>query len=391
MARTATQTATSRPLVAWIALGVTLVAAFAFLDLTRIVEKLGPGDFIAYWSAGRLLSEGANPYDWRALLTLQEPLGWAEDFPNMMYYPPWALPLVLPFGTMPFVAARLLWLALNAALVLICADWIWRFYGGATSHRAVAWLVSLIFVPTLIALQMGQIGAVLLLGIIGFLNSERRRSDWLSGAFLLLPAVKPQLVYLFGLAVLIWAIDRRRWAVLLGGILSLLTGVAVALAFDPQVLMQYRYAFTYPPSQNITPTLGAILRLIFGEERTWLQYVPCAAGVVWFAYYYSRHRRAWHWSAQAPVLILVSFLTTAYGAWVFDLVVLLLPILQIGATAMANRDPRTIRLAVACFLGIDAVALAMNLAEVTYPAFIWMTPTILVAYLLLRRPCAATV
>jgi hypothetical protein len=247
------------------------------------------------------------------------------------------------------------------------------------------WVLALSFVPALIVLKMGQIGPVLLLGVIGFLYFEKRGFDWLAGAALVLPAIKPQLVYLFGLAVVLWAIDRRRWKVLGGGVGAALAALGLALVFNPQVLDQYRYALANPPSANVTPTFGAILRLALNENQTWLQFVPTVIGIAWFPFFWFHQRRAWKWENQAPLLLLISFLTTAYGAWVFDIVILLLPLLQAATWVVRDNDRCMVSFALAGYLIIDGVALAQNLAGVTYPAFIWMTPAILVFYLTLSR------
>jgi hypothetical protein len=374
-----------RQLGAWVALGVMSAVLAYHVDFSAILAGLGIGDFIAYWAAGRLNALGENPYSWDKLHALQLPLGQCEEYPNMMYYPPWTLALVMPFGMLPFAVARLIWLLAHLALVIICAGSIWRYYGGPAAYRWCAWALALVFVPTLIALRMGQIGPLLLLGIVGFLWFEKRGWDWLAGAALMLPAIKPQLVYLFGVAVLVWAIDRRRWGVVLGGALTLSAAVGVALAFNPGVISDYRFALANPPSGNITPTVGAVLRLLFGEDSTWLQYVPTVLGLLWFPFYWTKHRATWSWGEQAPLLVLVSFLTTAYGAWVFDLVVLLLPLLHAAAWTFETAEPKARKTALAVYLAIDLGALAFNLGGATYPLFIWMTPAILVAYLALRR------
>jgi hypothetical protein len=347
-------------------------------------ETLGLHDFVAYWSAGRVNAQGGNPYAPEELLPVQREVGWTDPWPNIMYYPPWVLPLVMPFGMLSYGVSRLLWLIANLGVVLFCADWIWRYYGGPAQYRWLACALALVFMPTLIVLRMGQAGPLLLLGVVGFLHYERRGRGGAAGAALLLAAIKPQLLYLFGLAVVVWAVDRRRWSVPAGGALAAVAAILVALACNPSVLGQYRYAVGHPPSGNITPTIGAFLRLAFGEERTWLQWLPTLVGAGWVAWYWSRHRRAWDWSEQAPVLVFGSFLTTAYGAWVFDLVVLLLPLVR-AAVLIAHCRSATALVAIIGFAAIDGTALAMNLAGASYPTFIWMTPTLLVGYLLLRR------
>ncbi len=386
MASAASPESARRQVVAWVGLAVLGLVLLAQAGrATGLAAALGLADYIAYWSAGHQNAHGANPYAPEELLALQRDLGWSDDFPNMMYYPPWTLALVMPFGVLPYALSRLAWLILHLGLVLLAADRIWRFYGGAERYRLLAWMLALCFVPTLIVLRMGQIGPILLLGIVGFLEFERRGWDWLAGAALLLPAIKPQLVYLFGLAVLLWAVDRRRWRVLLGGALTALAALGIAAAFNPHVLEQYRYALANPPSVNVTPTIGAMLRLAFGAEHTWLQFLPTVVGMIWLPFFWLKHRRMWSWGEQAPILLFASFLTTAYGAWVFDLVVLLLPVLQVAVWVTADEKRRLGTFAVGSFVVIEAVALVMNLLGVTYPAFIWMAPVLLVIYLIIKR------
>ena len=84
------------------------------------------------------------------------------------------------------------------------------------------------------------------------------------------------------------------------------------------------------------------------------------------------------------MLLLASFLTTSYGAWVFDLVVLLVPILCAAAWVVSAGRSRLTAWAVASFLVGDGIALLLNLGGAAYLSFIWMTPAILVGYLLLK-------
>jgi hypothetical protein len=350
----------------------------------QALGTLGLHDYVAYWSAGRLNAQGTNPYAPEALLAVQRAVGWDEDWPNIMYYPPWTFPFIMPFGLLPYGISRLLWLLANIAISLFSADWAWRYFDGPPARRWVAWLLAFIFVPTLIVLKMGQIGPLLLLGVVGFLQMEKQGKDWLAGVFLVAVAIKPQLVYLFGLAVVFWAIDQGRWRVLAGGVAAGVVALAVALAANPQVLWQYGYALQNPPSGNITPTLGALLRMAIDEKQAWLQFVPTAIWLLLFPLYWRKVRTHWNWGEQAPLLLLASFFTTSYGAWVFDLVILLVPILQTAVWAIRSPTLQLARWAVAGFLVIDGLALLMNLRGATYPRFIWMTPAILASYLVAR-------
>jgi hypothetical protein len=120
------------------------------------------------------------------------------------------------------------------------------------------------------------------------------------------------------------------------------------------------------------------------NEFRW-QYVPTVAGMIWLVYYWNKHHQAWIWSEQAPVLVLASFLTASYGAWQFDQVVMLLPILQSAVWICRSGLHSMIGFAVLALVGFDILALWMrDILYSDYHWFIWMTPMILYYYLTLR-------
>src|SRR5438132_1359620 len=236
-----------------VALAVALLARF---------QAIGPDglylqDFVEYWAAGHLNASGQNPYDSELMGEVEQVVRPYLGQEVMMWNPPWTLTLVMPLGLLACHWAHLIWLIVSLTILLAGADWLWRFYGGILRYRAIAWFIVLSFTPTMLVLEMGQITPLILLGLIGFLyfqarnpkeNEPRmehgsntdsitcsvrvssvaasdfgfRTSDFLAGACLVLVAIKPHLVYLIGLAILAWAIDRRRWWVLVGGVAGLL-------------------------------------------------------------------------------------------------------------------------------------------------------------------------
>jgi hypothetical protein len=348
-----------------------------------------PDDFVEYWAAGHLNAFGQNPYDGSLLLPLEREAGRDTDEPVMMWNPPWTLSLAMPIGLLKARAAQLLWLAISLALVVGCADRLWALYGGPAGRRWVAWALALTFLPTLFVLQAGQIGPFILLGITAFLVFERAGRPWLAGAAGVLIAIKPHLVYLFWIALAAWAIRRpvpTRWKVIAGGVFAGLLATAIPLACNPEVLDQYREAMTHrTPEQWKSPTLGSLLRVVFGAERFDLQFAPTILGVAWLvAVGLTGRCREWDWAERMPMLLLVSFVTASYGAWPFDLVILLPAVIQVAASIAATADRRRALLAGAVYLAFNAVALAMNLSHCTSETFVWMAPTLLAAYVLLR-------
>ena len=350
-----------------------------------------PDDFIEYWAAAKLTLDGRNPYDPEQLLPLQQAAGRDTDEAVMMWNPPWSLAVVLPLGALDPRVAQLLWLAANLAAVGFCGDRLWLLADGAREKRWVGWGVALAFLPTLFALQSGQIPPLVLLGGVLFLECRRRGWPVLAGAATLLLAVKPHLAYLVWLAILCEAVTRREFRVILGGLAAGVVAVLIPLAFDPQLIAQYADAMgNRPPAQWKSPTLGTLLREVFGPERFRLQFVPVMVGLAWFAWHWRKHGRAWDWNEQLPLLLLVSFATAPYGAWPFDMVLLLPAIIRLvalrsedSASRLNGRSqPGGIRrkLILAGLVAVNLGCLLMNVLQTGSYAFLWVSPAVLALY-----------
>lgn len=351
---------------------------------------LGTTDFVEYWSAGRLNAQGCNPYSAELLFPLQRPFGCPADGPILMYNPPWTLAFLMPFGLIDFGLSRLLWLLLNVAVVLLSCGILWRLYGGSRERQWVAWAVGLCLFPTLIALRMGQIGPLVLLGAVGFLWAIRRGRDGLAGAATVLIAIKPHLLLLFWFALLLWTWNRRRWRVLLGAIAAGMATSAIALVCNPRVFDQYVDLMIHrPPAQCLSPSLGSVLRLAFGAERFHLQFVPPLVGLAWLVPYWRCHDCDWDWIERMPMLLFVSLLTAAYGAWAFDLVVLLPALLYGAAIVIRGGRPQRILGAALAYLLVNGLALSMDLSEIDAFWFLWMTPTLMLLYIFLVIPASS--
>jgi hypothetical protein len=385
-----------------------LVLVFLAWKLSKLLADptiLPPDDFVEYWAAGHLNAKGQNPYDGELLLPLERQAGRDTDEAVMMWNPPWTLTLAMPIGVLQARLGQLIWLGVSLLLVVGCSDRLWIEYGGAPERRWISWALSLTFMPTLFVLHAGQIGPFILLGITGFLVAERRGLPWLAGACAVLMAIKPHLVYLFWIALAVWSLRRpfpTRWKVIAGGIIVGVVATAIPMACNPDVLAQYWDAMTNrTPEQWKSPTIGSYLREWYGETRFGLQFVPTLAGLAWLAVWglgvarddpssqppprSGRGEEYWH--ERMPMLLLVSFVTASYGAWPFDLVILLAAVVPVAARLSRTAKPATVALALVVYLVMDGAALAMNLAAMTSDKFIWMAPALLVAYVVFRpRP-----
>ncbi len=366
---------------------IILIAALLLLSRLAMERLMDPqflflDDYVEYWSAGRLNLLGGNPYDPDQMAALQIGVGRTEGVPIMMWNPPWTLALAMPLSWLDYPLSRLIWLLLNLGIIFFAADWGWRVYGGAPERRWMAWLVALTFGPALHVLKAGQIAPLLLLGVTGFLYFARRERWWAAGACATLITIKPHLLYLFGLALVLWALDRQRWVVLGGFGLTLIAAMGVVWAVNPALIDQYTYALAnYPPAQWATPTFGALLRVWLGVEKFWLQFVPSAFGALWFLFYWRTQRVEWDWTEQIPVLVLVSVATAAYG-WTFDHTVSLLAIVQALIWLTRRRLSWATGGLLGAYVALMGVSLFSSMDQLWYW---WMASWFLGWYLVVRR------
>jgi hypothetical protein len=76
-------------------------------------------DFAAYWPVGRLLLTGQNPYDPAAIEALQRTVGDTLGGDSVVRYPPWTVPVLLPFAALPYLPGWYVWILLQATLTIV--------------------------------------------------------------------------------------------------------------------------------------------------------------------------------------------------------------------------------------------------------------------------------
>ena len=323
--------------------GVILVAEITWLQQRQGFYWMDSNDFIEYWSAGQLLREGRNPYDFQALYTIEKAWGWTKEWPLVMWNPPWLLVLLYPLLMLPFGVAASIWFWLSLGGVLGCAVLIWRLFVPLMSpgQLLIPLLATIIFGPAIVTLHMGQVSVLLLLGIAGFLTSERKGSDFWAGTSLVLLTLKPHVTYLLWVAIAWWVIKQRRWAVLWGLVATLLVLCAFLTRFRPTWILDYVRAMRHPPLYWRAPVAGTVLRILFGWRRTWLQYLPSMSLCVLALVVLRRRREPLVWRDAVSPLLLLSVPTAAYG-WSFDQLTLLVPYLQVVFWATRRHSSRLI-------------------------------------------------
>jgi hypothetical protein len=175
-------------------------------------------DFTMLWAGARFaVTRPHDTYNWAAVtaaqMSLRPPVG-----PLPFPYPPSALPLMAPFGLLPFWPAFWLWTLLSAA-----AFW--------TAARRITSGLLLTFVtpPMILALVLGQttlwIGALLIWGIV-LLPKRPLLAGLLFGVA---AAIKPQFAILLPIALL----AGRHWLAILGSAGGFAAMLFLSLPFGP--------------------------------------------------------------------------------------------------------------------------------------------------------------
>jgi hypothetical protein len=303
-------------------------------------------DFIAFWSAGHLALDGRAGDAWNLDLIgafqlasfpgLSGPTQWA--------YPPTTLPLVLPFGALPYLPGYLAWelvglMAFFVALAPLLRD------------RNHAWPLALAFPGVWLGVPSGQIQffvAALLGGALVLLP----RRPLLAGVLIGLLVIKPQLAVLLPLVL----VAGREWRAFAAAAGTAVAAVALsAAAFGPSsyeswwgslgVLDDAIDGRTAPVYKFVTPYMG--MRLLGLSEVTslvlHLVVAVVASYVVWRVW-----RRTDDPMLRGASVVAGTFLATPYAAD-YDMVVLAFPIAWlcvIGLTSGWLRGDRNLLVAI---------------------------------------------
>jgi hypothetical protein len=349
-------------------------------------------DFVEYWAAAKLLLNGGNPYSPSELFDAQRQIGWSQPEPLVMWNPPWTLSFIFPFGLVDYETAQFAWFLLHAVVVFVGAQLLWRTYGGDSQNSRYAWLSVLTFAPTYFVLLLGQIGALMLLGLLGFLIFAGKRAWALAGASMTLVSVKPHLLYLLWLALFMWLAKERQWKFFLGLVVSGVIVMSVPLLFNMEIYSRYveliETAGVLRPLVWATPSLGTVLGEFLAIHDMWIRWLPSVLGGLWFLWYWSRHAGTWDWVSELPLILLVSVATASF-AWTFDHIVLLPAVIQGAVWTAKSGGKQQRRLVIGIYLALAAILLVAKVIVRNDFWYFWVAPAFLLFYLYVRASVGA--
>jgi hypothetical protein len=262
-----------------IASGALAAAMFAGFDLFQWVVAYGSdhfhNDFTFYYAAARIgVTHGwQSIYDLNLQQTELDAIGSRIRIAELARYisPPPVAWLALPFTLLPYPAAYLLW----SVLMLAALAGTWYLAApGAGRLRLIHLVAALAWLPVIYALQLGQPGLFVALGVAGSYALLRKQRQFLSGLALGVIVLKPQLGFLLPVALLAGGRFRAvAGAAVSIGVLVIASGVNVGPDGMAAYAERLSFAADVPVNRQLTLALvigglGAA-RLVQGAIAIW--------------------------------------------------------------------------------------------------------------------------
>lgn len=344
-----------------------LLLVSVIATLLALKAALGPdgSDFLAFWSAGRLVFSGhpAAAYDLAATGAIQAGVGRHDVF--AFVNPPPFLLAVWPLGALSFPAAWLAWVTMTYLLWLAVSrpligryPWPLAAYPGALLAATHA--------------QTGFVTSALQAGVVRLI--ERR--PFAAGLCLGALVIKPHLAVLFPVAL---AADRR-WRTFLGAGLGVALWLALAWALlgsEPMLAYRQSWAVSRLLMAEDDPVFFLRQATVYAQFRAWG--LPAAASVAQGLATLGAVALTWRgWTGRAPLaakfalLFALTPLATPY-LFNYDLPFLALPTLWLVSEAARSPRYRFERLELVALYLAPALARAAAL-----PLHVNLTPLVCV-------------
>jgi hypothetical protein len=202
-------------------------------------------DFEAFYCGGRVLASGANPYLQEPLHACESRVHWAplqSDLVVPLPQPPVVIAAFVPFGVLPYAAARLAWTTLACALLAASVYLLRKLYGVPAAAGGLAVLLS-----GILSLTLGQVVPGALFGVMLAAYGLRKRNVVALAAGLALLTSQPAVLLSVVLACVVFGTGGVRITALLvcaaaAGLSLAVAGVQTNWAYVDQILPLHAYA-----------------------------------------------------------------------------------------------------------------------------------------------------
>jgi hypothetical protein len=254
-----------------------------------------------------------------------------------MWNPPWILVILSPILWMDYKVSKLLWMSLNsfflvfAILILLKNDLL-----RVDLSRKILMIIAMSSFPPMIdCLKFGQLGLLLLIGVVMVYEGLKKERIWALVLGLGIISIKPHLFALFGSFLLAWLFVSKKFFVL-----SRITFFIGILFFAPIIINLELFLFwvdsminqpssevIFRPWQWKTATISTLLREYFFLREPDLGYSIVLSAWLYFllplATIFGVVCRRINWEIAFPLIILFSFILSPF-TWYFDMTVLMI-------------------------------------------------------------------
>ena len=302
-----------------------LAAASALWTLASTTD-FGESDFMIYWAAAYLVSNGENPYNLDLIRAVQQAQPHTKpEVATIAWNPPFMFLFLLPFAWLPFLTAKFAWLITSLLLVITGALMLADVYLKTASPRVrLAFLALAVAFPAVITgLYMGQVTFLVFWGLVASLFLLKRDRWFWAGAALILTTIKPHIVVLPVLYILVYMTLQWKFNVWIGALTAAIVGLIILLTLSPELIVNPIGETSVASGRWATSTIGGLLSYLGVTEAA--RYL--IALLLPLPFWMAKHSEKYSPELSVALLTLITVPTTFYG-WSYDQTILLIPIAQ---------------------------------------------------------------
>jgi alpha-1,2-mannosyltransferase len=314
--------------VVWLAWLVNFIGGKGILDLAG---KNKGTDFMAYFSAGKMILMGRSPdlYNIPLLTSIQQ-LFYGTATPGFYpyLYPPHYALFMVPFALLPYTIAYLVWTALGFLCLWLSIKWL-----GIQKPFHIL-LFSLTWFPVFAAVSFGQNSFFSLAIFCLTYHLWTKNRDFPAGLVFSLLLFKPQFMVFLGF---LWLLDwRKSWKALVGLGIGLFIQLGLNFLFYPEASISY-LAYAQSSIVNFMFIKEFPIWNSFSVQAFWLALLPAnpklsqilfyvcvAVGISFFIVFWKKYRQDRTILFAAAILWLVWSIPYIF---VYDWTLLVIPAL----------------------------------------------------------------
>jgi hypothetical protein len=259
--------------------GFWLISGFGFYQFFTS-RYPGANDFYARWRPTRAwLFEGRSPY--ADSVTLDTQLGMygrpakPEEDKGLFSYPMFSMIFFAPFGFFEsYALASGYWLAvLFISLIgLALLSFVWSGWRPGLILFAVTLLFSIVWYHSVRTLLLGQFAALEAVLVVAALLAVQQRKDGVAGVLLALATTKIQMAFLIIPGLVLWALNLRRWRLVVGFGLAMLGLLVMSFVFLPTWPFEWQAQLSkYVDNTFIGSPVSIILLAVWPGAGRWVE------------------------------------------------------------------------------------------------------------------------